>query len=165
MVRGRIIKWACSCCLPAAPALTCLPLPCHSCLPAGSPHVTALDTAAAAGVPTSCVAKTMTLMVDHLPHLVVTRGDQRVDMHKARSHCFSSQHSSHSRPWSAHTGRAVGPTAAAAAGQTRVADAPAAAAAAAQGAGWLGGGCKLLRLQHTIRTARLPVAAAVKLLV
>jgi hypothetical protein len=43
------------------------------------------DTAAALSAPRAAVAKTMALMVDHEPLLVVTRGDQRVDMHKARS--------------------------------------------------------------------------------
>jgi hypothetical protein len=43
------------------------------------------DTAAVLSAPRAAVAKTMALLVDHEPLLVVTRGDQRVDMHKARS--------------------------------------------------------------------------------
>ncbi|WIA30602.1 hypothetical protein OEZ86_000682 [Tetradesmus obliquus] len=40
------------------------------------------DTAAALSVPRAAVAKTMALLVDHEPLLVVTRGDQRIDLHK-----------------------------------------------------------------------------------
>lgn len=135
------------------------------CLPAGSPHVTAWDTAAAVGVPTSCVAKTMTLLVDQQPHLVVTRGDQRIDMHKARSYtlCNSScspPNSSYSLLYLTHSvlRSSTGPAAAGTAvAQQACADGPAAPA-------WLGG-VRLLRLQRTLRTARVPVAAAVKLLV
>jgi hypothetical protein len=43
------------------------------------------DTAAALSAPRAAVVKTMALLVEQEPLLVVTRGDQRVDMHKARS--------------------------------------------------------------------------------
>lgn len=49
-------------------------------------------------VPRSRVAKTMAVLIDHEPLLVVTRGDQRIDMHKARSsacHFVSSSISRH----------------------------------------------------------------------
>jgi hypothetical protein len=143
------------------------PAPLHALLCcAGSPHVTAWDTAAAVGVPSSCVAKTMTLLVDQQPHLVVTRGDQRIDMHKARSHCCSSQ-LSRSCQLRAQCISLTGVVAAA--GTAAAARQACAVAAVPAGAGpsqhWLGGGCQLLRLQRTFRTARLPVAAAVKLLV
>jgi hypothetical protein len=53
-------------------------------LSAGGVHATAWGTAAALGVPTSAVAKTMALCIHgQQPCLAVTRGDQRVDMHKA----------------------------------------------------------------------------------
>jgi hypothetical protein len=59
------------CCAAAFAAAGCVP--------------TISDTATALSVPRAAVAKTMALLVDHEPLLVVTRGDQRVDMHKARS--------------------------------------------------------------------------------
>lgn len=144
-----------------------VPFQVRPCL-AGSPHVTAWDTAAAVGVSSSCVAKTMTLLVDQKPHLVVTRGDQRIDMHKARSHCCNSQLSRFHQLRAQHisTTGAVAAADPAAAAATRPACAVAAVpAGAAPSQHWLGGGCQLLRLQRTFRTARLPVAAAVKLLV
>eukprot|EP00879_Flechtneria_rotunda_P029008 GHRR01031259.1.p1 GENE.GHRR01031259.1~~GHRR01031259.1.p1 ORF type:complete len:747 (+),score=261.21 GHRR01031259.1:313-2553(+) len=42
-------------------------------------------TAVALGVPRACVAKTMAVMVDSVPWLVLTRGDQRIDTHKGFS--------------------------------------------------------------------------------
>ncbi|KAF6257473.1 hypothetical protein COO60DRAFT_1701845 [Scenedesmus sp. NREL 46B-D3] len=49
------------------------------------------DTAAALSAPRAAVAKTMALLVGHEPVLVVTRGDQRVDMHKARNSAAASR--------------------------------------------------------------------------
>lgn len=171
-------------------------------------HITALDTAAAAGVPPSCVAKTMTLMINHQPHLVVTRGDQRIDMHKARTtntHCsaapscitVNTSNSSSSSwvagplPASASHIAGAGNLAAAAAGNGALASLVAhpacgwrRSATSGVGAGviiggtptaglpqrWFAGsGAALLpvavRLQHGLRSAGLPVAAAARLFV
>lgn len=141
-------------------------------------------------MPIHQVAKTMTLLVDQQPRLVVTRGDQRIDMHKARptfctsySHCY--QHScsfSYSLPpvststtqsVALHTSRAAGKAAAPQSGQARATRAvPAAAGSLCQcllGSRHPAGGAapsRLQRLQHVLRaSARMPVAAAAKLLV
>jgi hypothetical protein len=142
-------------------------------------------------VPIHQVAKTMTLMVDQQPRLVVTRGDQRIDMHKARpayctSYGHSYSHSSYSRSYSLLTvststtqsvalltswaaGKAVTP-------QSGQAPTPRAVPTAVGGlCQCLLGGTRpagttapsrLQRLQHVLRaSARMPVAAAAKLLV
>lgn len=152
--------------------------------PAGSPHITAWDTAAAVGASISCVATTTVCLVDQQPHIVVTRGDQRIDMHKARTPLYYD---------SAHrtSVRLLRATAATSHGCS-IAAAPALVSAAAGGVwsasaqqcewhreqgsvprpagpalplGLLGCGRRLLRLGHGFKSARLPVAAAAKLLV
>jgi hypothetical protein len=150
---------------------------------AGSPHITAWDTAAAVGASISCIAKTTVCLVDQQPHIIVTRGDQRIDMHKARTTLFcdsTHRNSAGLLPATAATSRgcsiAARPAPASAGGAW---SAPAhycerhrkrgtvpRPAGPAIPLGLLGCGRRLLQLGHGFRSARLPVAAAAaKLLV
>lgn len=159
----------------------------HCCLlvnlAAGSPNITAWDTAAAAaGASISCVAKTTVCLVEQRPHAVVTRGDQRIDMHKARTHpSYDSAHRTSARLLRATAATSQGRSIAATPARVSTGGA---CSAPVRLCGWhrelgsvpqpagpalplslLGCGRRLLQLGHGFKSARLPVAAAAKLLV
>jgi hypothetical protein len=131
---------------------------------AASSHITAWDTAAASSVPVSHVAKTMTLLVDATPHLVVTLGDQRVDMHKARTHLRCCQPFSQSTPHRQPALPSAKPRAATAAPAVAAPGCgpcqPARSPAPVLPQRLLGAGYRLLRLKPGLTSAGLPVAAA-----